>query len=208
MSEDVSADAMPEEAAYDSSKFGGEEPLSISQYKYFDFSVKALVGGIILGVVMTIINAGIMERVDTALTGGTWFPFAGGTHSTVLMLSIIFFGLPGAWLTGLTNALFAVVTGSTPVAAGFIFNNLLYPIVGIFFTRMWSMRKWWHWFVGLIPIVFIGYAPMTYFVRTIFDLPWPITIQFQSLTNVAAIILAGIIGKLIAEGIRKSGVVN
>lgn len=196
------------QAVIDESKFGDEQPLSVSQYKYFDFTVKALVGGVILGVVMTIINAGIMERVDTALTGGTWFPFAGGTHSIVLMLSIIFFGLPGAWLTGLTNALFAVITGSTPVAAGFIFNNILYPIVGIFFTRMWSMRKWWHWFVALIPTVFIGYAPMTYFVRTIFDLPWLVTWQFQSLTNIAAIILAGIFGKLIAEAINKSGVVN
>jgi hypothetical protein len=196
------------EAAVDKSKFGGEEPLSIAQYKYFDFSVRSLVGGVILGVVMTIINAGIMERVDTALTGGTWFPFAGGTHSIVSMISNIFFGLPGAWLTGLTNALFAVITGSTPVAAGFIFNNLLYPVVAIIFTRMWSMRQWWHWVVALIPIVFIGYAPMTWFVHSIFQLPWMLTIQFQSLTNVAAIILAAIFGKLIAEGIHKSGVIN
>lgn len=196
------------QAAVDKSKFGGEEPLSISQYKYFDFSVRSLVGGVILGVVMTIINAGIMERVDTAITGGTWFPFAGGTHSTVLMLSIIFFGLPGAWITGLTNALFAVVTGSTPVAGGFIFNNIVYPIVGIFFTRWFSMRQWWHWFVALIPTVFIGYAPMTYFVHTVFGLPWGVTLQFQSYTNIAAIILAAIIGKLIAEGIHKSGVLN
>jgi len=196
------------EAVVDKSKFGGEEPLSISQYKYFDFSVRSLVGGVILGVVMTIINAGIMERVDTALTGGTWFPFAGGTHSIISMIANIFFGLPGAWLTGLTNALFAVVTGSTPVAAGFIFNNLLYPVVAIIFTRMWSMRQWWHWVVALIPIVFIGYAPMTWFVHSIFQLPWMLTIQFQSLTNVAAIILAAIFGKLIAEGIHKSGVIN
>lgn len=191
-----------------SPKFGGEEPISIAQYKYFNFSVKALVGGVILGVVMTIVNAGIMERVDTSLTGGTWFPFAGGTHSIVSMLSIIFFGLPGAWITGLTNALFAVVTGSTPVAAGFIFNNLVYPVVGVYLTRRFSMRKWWHWFVVLIPTVFIGYAPMTYFVHTIFQLPWDVTIQFQVYTNIASIILAAIAGKLIAEGIRKSGVVN
>ena len=196
------------EVVVDTSKFGGEEPLSISQYKYFDFSVRSLVGGVILGVVMTIINAGIMERVDTALTGGTWFPFAGGTHSIISMIANIFFGLPGAWLTGLTNALFAVVTGSTPVAAGFIFNNLLYPVVAIIFTRMWTMRKWWHWVVALIPIVFIGYAPMTWFVHSIFQLPWMLTIQFQSLTNIAAIILAAIFGKLIAEGIHKSGVIN
>lgn len=197
------------QAVLDKSKFGGEEPLSVAQYKYFDFRVKALVGGVILGVVMTIINAGIMERVDTALTGGTWFPFAGGTHSIVSMLSIIFFGLPGAWITGLTNALFAVVTGSTPVAAGFIFNNILYPIVGTFLTRQFfSMRRWWHWFVVLIPTVFIGYAPMTYFVHSVFGLPWGVTIQFQSYTNIAAIILAAIFGKLIAEGIQKSGVVN
>jgi hypothetical protein len=60
----------------------------------------------------------------------------------------------------------------------------------------------------LIPIVFIGYAPMTWFVHSIFQLPWMLTIQFQSLTNVAAIILAAIFGKLIAEGIHKSGVIN
>ena len=196
------------ETTMDSSKFGGEEPLSISQYKFFDFSVRSLVGGVILGVVMTIINALIMERVDTSITGGTWFPLAGGTHSIVSMISAIFFGLPGAWITGLTNALFAVVTGSTPVAAGFIPNNILYPILAVYWTRQFSMRQWWHWIVGLIPIVFIGYAPMTFFVHNIFELPWGLTIQFQSYTNVAAIILAAIFGKLIAEGINKSGVVN
>ena len=197
-----------DQAAVNKAKFGGEEPLSVAQYRYFDFRVKALVGGVILGVVMTIVNAGIMERVDTALTGGTWFPFAGGTHSIVSMLSAIFFGLPGAWITGLTNATFAYTTGSTPVAAGFLFNNLVYPIVATFLTRQLSMRKWWHWFLGLIPIVFIGYAPMTYFVHTVFDLPWSVTIRFQTFTNIAAIILAAIFGKLIAENIRKSGVVN
>lgn len=202
----VQATAAPETAGR--TKFGGDEPLSIAQHRYFDFRVKSLVGGVVLGVVMTIINAGIMERVDTALTGGAWFPLAGGTHSTVLMLSIIFFGLPGAWITGLTNALFAVVTGSTPVAMGFVFNNLVYPAVGILFTRRLSMRRWWHWYVTLLPTVFIGYAPMTYFVHTVFGLPWRAAIQFQSYTNIAAVILAGIIGKLIAEGVRKSAVVN
>lgn len=202
----VEATAVP--ATAERTRFGGQQPLSIAQNRYFDFRVKFLVGGVVLGVVMTIINAGIMERVDTALTGGTWFPLAGGTHSTILMLSIIFFGLPGAWITGLTNALFAVVTGSTPVAMGFVFNNLLYPVVGILFTRRLSMRRWWHWYATLLPTVFIGYAPMTYFVHSVFGLPWSATIQFQSYTNIAAIILAGIVGRLIAQGVHKSAVVN
>jgi hypothetical protein len=62
--------------------------------------------------------------------------------------------------------------------------------------------------VALIPTVFIGYAPMTYFVHNVFGLPWGVTLQFQTYTNIAAIILAAILGKLIAEGIHKSGVVN
>ncbi|NIS31868.1 MAG: hypothetical protein GWO04_18795, partial [Actinobacteria bacterium] len=63
-----------------------------------------------------------------------------------------------------------------------VFNNLLYPVVGILFTRRLSMRRWWHWYATLLPTVFIGYAPMTYFVHSVFGLPWSATIQFQSYT--------------------------
>src|SRR5258708_24155542 len=95
---------------------GGEQPLSRQQLHIFRLDAKALVAGVILGVVMTIINAGILERVDTALTGGTWFPLAGGTHSTLSVISGLFFRLPAGWITGETTARFAVISRSTPVS--------------------------------------------------------------------------------------------
>src|SRR5712691_12271251 len=102
---------------------GQEQPLSRYQLQIFRFDAKALVAGVILGVVMTIINAGILERVDTAMTGGTWFPLAGGTHSTLSVISGLFFRLPAGWITGETNALFAVIPGSTPVSWAFLINK-------------------------------------------------------------------------------------
>src|SRR5260370_19465817 len=104
---------------------GEEQPLSRYQLQIFRFDAKALVAAVILGVVMTIINAGILERVDTALTGGTWFPLAGGTHSTLSVISGLFFRLPAGRITGETNALFAVLTGRTPVSSALLINNAL-----------------------------------------------------------------------------------
>src|SRR5258708_33588691 len=93
---------------------GQEQPLSRHQLQIFRFDARALVAGVILGVVMTIINAGILERIDTAMTGGTWFPLAGGTHSTLSVISGLFFRLPAGWITGETHPLLAPITASKP----------------------------------------------------------------------------------------------
>src|SRR5260370_42041801 len=89
---------------------GEEQPLSRYQLQIFRFDAKALVAGVILGVVMTIINAGILERIDTVMTGGTWFPLAGGTHSTLSVISGLFFRLPAGCGTRETNKLLSVIT--------------------------------------------------------------------------------------------------
>src|SRR5258707_7873443 len=108
---------------------GEEQPLSRHQLQIFRFDARALVAGVILGVVMTIINAGILERIDTAMTGGTWFPLAGGTHSTLSVISGLFFRLPAGWIPGETNAPFAVLSRSTPVSQALFVNNAIHPTI-------------------------------------------------------------------------------
>ena len=163
---------------------------------------------VILGVVMTIINAGILERVDTALTGGTWFPLAGGTHSTISVLSGLFFRLPGGWITGETNALFAVITGSTPVAWAFLINNAIYPVIVVLVSRVLSMKKWYHYAVLLAPAILLGYAPMIPATHSVFQLPWSLAFKFQLLTDGAAFLIALVLAYLIAQAIARSRVAD
>ena len=184
-----------------------EQPLSRWQLHWFRFDTKAIVGAVLLGVVMVLIQE-ITERVDTAITGGTWFPLAGGTHSTVLVLSSIFYRLPGAWITGEMNAIAAVIFDNTPVGPAFAFNNFIYPIIAVAITRFISMRKWWHYAVLLIPSILIGYAPMIPISSATFHMPLSLAAWFQGGTDLAAFIIALIIAKPIADNIARSGVVD
>jgi len=174
----------------------------------FRFDAKALVAGVILGVVMTIINAGILERVDTALTGGTWFPLAGGTHATLSVISGLFFRLPAGWITGETNALFAVITGSTPVSWAFLINNAIFPVIVVAVSRVLSMRKWYHYAVLLAPAILIGYAPMIPATYSVFHLTWGLAFKFQLLTDVAAFLIATVLAYLIAQAVARSRVAD
>jgi hypothetical protein len=185
-----------------------DQPLTRHQLNIFRFDAKALVAGVVLGVVMTIINAGILERVDTALTGGTWFPLAGGTHSTLSVLSGLFFRLPAGWITGETNALFAVITGSTPVAWAFLINNAIYPIIVVLVSRVLSMRKWYHYVVLLAPAILVGYSPMIPATHSVFSLPWGVALKFQLLTDGAALVIAAVLAYLIAQAIARSRVAD
>src|SRR5260370_3193186 len=108
---------------------------------------------------MAIINAGILERADTALTGGTWFPLAGGTHSTLSVISGLFFRLPAGWITGETKALFPVITGSTPLSWALFINNPIYPGILVLVSRVLTSKTWYPLTVLLPPALRRHYAP-------------------------------------------------
>lgn len=187
------------------SRFGADEPLSRHQKKIWRLDAKGLVGGVLMGVVMTVLSALILEKLDVSMTGGLFFPTSAGIHSTLLVISCIFFRLPGAWLTGETNGLIATITG-TPVAPAFLANNFIYPIIATWISSRLSMRKWWHYLILLIPSVIIGYAPMVPVSMFTFHIPFKAAATGQALTDLSAIVIGTILTKLIADSIARSGV--
>src|SRR5260370_3252261 len=153
---------------------------------------------------MAIINAGILERADTALTGGTWFPLAGGTHSTISVISVLFFRFPARWITGETTALFAVITGSTPVSWAFLINNAIYPVIVVLVSRVLSMKKWYQFAVLLAPAILVGYAPMIPATYSVFHLTSWLAFNSHLPTTAAPFAIATVLASLISQSIAHS----
>jgi hypothetical protein len=185
----------------------GEQPLHRHLEKVFRWDTKAIVAGVLLGVVMVLIQQ-LTERLDTVLTGGIWFPFAGGTHSLVLVISCIFYRLPAGWITGEMNALFAFLFQNTPVAPAFAINNFIYPIIAVLISKYLSMRRWWHYVGLIVPSVLIGYSPMVPISMAVFNIPLSAALFGQALTDLAAIVIASILAKPIADAIARSGLAD
>jgi hypothetical protein len=116
--------------------------------------------------------------------------------------------LPAGWITGETNALFAVITGSTPVSWAFLINNAIYPVIVVLVSRVLSMKKWYHFAVLLAPAILIGYAPMIPVTYSIFKLTWGLAFKFQLLTDAAAFLIATVLAYLISQAIARSRVAD
>ncbi len=184
-----------------------EQPLHRNLEKIFRWDTRSIVAGVLLGVVMVLIQQ-LTERLDTGLTGGLWFPLAGGTHSLVLVISCVFYRLPAGWITGEMNALFAFLFQNTPVAPAFAINNFIYPIIAVLISKYLSMRRWWHYLALIVPSVLIGYSPMIPISMAVFNIPLSVAVYGQILTDVAAIVIASILAKPIADTIAHSGLVD
>jgi len=120
--------------------------------------------------------------------------------------SAIFNGNVRAWQE--TNALFAVITGSTPVSWAFLINNAIYPVIVVLVSRVLSMKKWYHFAVLLAPAILIGYAPMIPATYSVFHLTWGLAFKFQLLTDVAAFVIATVLAYLISQAIARSRVAD
>ncbi|MHB8621112.1 MAG: hypothetical protein ACYDAG_16355, partial [Chloroflexota bacterium] len=135
-------------------------------------------------------------------------PIRGGTHSIVLIVSTLFYRLPGGWITGEMNAIASVVFDNSPVSVAFFVNNAIYPIIVVGITRLLSMRKWWHYAVVLLFAVGIGYSPMIPVASGVFHMPLNLAAWFQGGTDGAAFIIALILTKPIVDNVAKSGIVD
>lgn len=184
-----------------------EQPLHRHLANVFRWDTKALVAGVLLGVVMVLIQQ-LTERLDTFMTGGLWFPLAGGTHSLVLVISCVFYRLPAGWITGEMNALFAFLFQNTPVAPAFAINNFIYPIIAVLISKYLTMRRWWHYVAIIVPSVLIGYSPMVPISMAVFNIPLNAALVGQALTDAAAIVIASVLAKPIADAIARSGLVD
>src|SRR3989304_10509943 len=99
---------------------GTMERKSIAKHTgFWRFDVKAIVGGVIMGIVIVLVQQ-VTERIDTVLTGGAFLVLGGTTFGTLIAIASLFFRQPGGLIAGEIQAFVAVATALTPLAPTFI----------------------------------------------------------------------------------------
>ena len=131
--------------------------------------VRSLVGSVLMGVLMVLI-VGLGDRIDASLTGGAFPIFGGIAWATTMALSVMLFGLPGAFIAGEIQAIMDLAFG-VPLAPAFFFANGLGPVVFALISHRLSMQSRLHYLWALIPSVVVGNACVAAYLIVIFDLP-------------------------------------
>lgn len=182
-------------------------------YSYLDsvrgqlwrWDLKALVGSVLLGVLMTV-TAAVFERLDTALTGGAFVILGAINFYTIASLATLWFRLPGGILTGLTNALIANATGTSPMAPWFIPTNVAFAVVYGLVAWKLRMDQWWHHLLVVAVGVWSSMLIILYGLLVTIELPMNIALTSYAVTSVAGTVGATILSILIARAVDRSRV--
>jgi hypothetical protein len=175
--------------------------------KLWRWDLKAIVGAVLFGVLMTVLGA-VVERIDTALTGGTFVILGAVNFYTIAALSTLLFRLPGGIITGETNALIAVATGSSPLALWVIPTNGIFAILYALVAWKLKMDQWWHHLVANAIGVWGSMLFILWGLLATFNLPMNIALTSYAVTSIAGTIGATILSVLIARAVDRSRVLQ
>jgi hypothetical protein len=181
--------------------------LASVQGQLWRWDLKALVGGVLFGVLMTVLGQ-IMERLDTALTGGAFVILGAINFYTIASLSTLLFRLPGGIITGLTNALIAIASGTSPMAPWFVPTNVLFAVV--YALVIWRMRmdQFQHYLVAAIVGVWLSMLVILYGLLVTIKLPMNVAITSYVVTSIAGTVGATVLTMLIAKAVDRSRVLQ
>lgn len=181
--------------------------LATVQGHLWRWDLKAIVGGVLFGVLMTVL-AQIVERLDTALTGGAFVILGAVNFYTIASLSTLLFRLPGGLITGLTNALIAIATGTSPMAPWFVPTNALFAIV--YALVIWRMRmdRWQHYLLATAIGVWASMLIILWGLLVTIKLPLNIALTSYVVTSLAGTIGATILTMIIAKAVDRSRVLQ
>jgi hypothetical protein len=100
-----------------------------------DVSTRALVVGVLLGVLMPVLQQ-VTERLDTILFGGAYTIFGIIVANTVGFIAVASFGFVVGLIAEEINPFVAVATGTSPVAVFFFFTNAA-QVLGLRLMQVW-----------------------------------------------------------------------
>lgn len=181
--------------------------LASIQGQLWRWDLKAIVGGVLFGVLMTVLGQ-IVERLDTALTGGAFVILGAVNFYTIASLSTLLFRLPGGVITGLTNAFIAVATGTSPMAPWFVPTNTLFAIVYALVAWRLPMNRWQHHLMATGIGVWVSMLIILWGLLVTIKLPINIALASYVVTSVAGTIGGAILTMLIANAVDKSRVLQ
>lgn len=193
----VTQERRPERAGY----------LETIQGQLWRWDLKAIVGSVLFGVLMTIVNA-LMERIDTALTGGAFVVLGAVGFYTIAAMSTLFFRLPGGVITGQVNALIALATASSPMGPWFIPCNATFPIVYALVAWKLRMNSWVHHLLANAVGVWVSMLFILWGLLVTIKLPMNIALISYVVTSIAGTIGSTILSMVIAKAVDKSRVLQ
>lgn len=171
------------------------------------WDLKAIVGAVLFGVLMTVLGA-VVERIDTALTGGAFVILGAVNFYTMAALSTLLFRLPGGVITGETNALIAVATGTSPMAPWFIPTNAAFAVLYALVVWKLKMDTWWHHLLANFIGVWGSMLIILWGLLVTIKLPLNIALTSYLVTSVAGTIGATILSVIIARAVDRSRVLQ
>lgn len=175
--------------------------------QYWRLDLKAIVASVLLGVLMTVLGA-IMERLDAALTGGTFVILGAVNFYTWNALSSLFFRLPGGIITGLVNAFISFATAASPMSAWFIPTNTLAALVFVLVAARMDMRHWWQHLVSNILAVWLSMLVILAGLLVTIKLPLNIALVSYIVTSIAGTVGGTILSVIIARAVDRSRVLQ
>jgi hypothetical protein len=177
------------------------------QGKLWRWDLVAIVGSVLLGVVMTVLAA-VMERVDTALTGGAFVILGAINFYTIAALATLLFRLPGGLIAGQTNAFIAVATGTSPMAPWFIPTNAAFAIIYALVIWKFRMDRWWHHLLANVLGVWLSMLIIAWGLLVTIELPLNIVVISYLVTSVAGSLGATVLSIVLANAVDRSRVLQ
>jgi len=166
---------------------------------------KALVGAVVLGIAFVLIQQ-IAHRIDNMIWP-TLIIIGGITWATFTGLITLIFRQPAGIIMGETQAIIAIASGLSPIAVFFIPANGLGSLAYSLVAGKLSMEKWSHHFLAQFMNNVVGNACVAVGLLTILKLPLPIVIISSAITAAAGIVGSTILTKVIADALRRAGLV-
>ncbi len=189
------------------SQVGGMSYLASIQGQVWRWDLKAIVGSVLLGVVMTVLAA-VMERLDTALTGGAFVILGAINFYTIASVSTLLYRLPGGVITGETNAIIAIATGTSPMAPWFAPTNAVFAIIYALAVRNLRMDRWSHYLLASVAGVWLSMLIILYGLLVTIKLPLNVALTSYVVTSLAGTVGSTILTRVIAQGVDRSRVLQ
>lgn len=172
---------------------------------FWRFDLKAIVGGVFLGLVMALL-VGLGDRADTAVSGGAFPVFGGVSWATMMGISTLLLGQPGGIIAGLIQGFVDVATGASPLAPIFPVVNAAGSLAFFLVARGLPMNRWTHHFLGQVVGNLVGDTLVALGLYYILGLPVDVILVSSGVTAVASIIGGTILTRIVVDAVAKSGV--
>jgi hypothetical protein len=183
------------------------ERTTLGKQGLWRFDLKAVMGSLLMGILMTLIVAFVGNRLDTALTGGAFPIFGGIAWTTMMGLSTLFFRLPGGIIAGLIQALINFALGF-PLAIGYLLANTLGPIGYALVASRLSMEKSVHHLAALVAANVVGHLSVGLALYYILTLPVPVILLSSGVVATVSVIVGTVLTRQVAQAVQKAGVLD